>query len=188
MPLSKTTESFMFRKILILALILSSADTTCWADTVSFDNGFSNLPYSEAGLLFDNSAGASPAVISDGPGGDGFLVAGTNTLPIQISVTGDTNFDLVSLDVENVLRNWRLESSSGAIFNISTQGTVNLDGLSGWSNITSFDIVHSPGEANGTISVDNINIRSVPEPCSFCMFIICGTCLSVRRQRTRNAA
>ena len=98
-----------------------------------------------------------------------------------------TPFDLDTLDVESLGRAWRLESSSGAVFNVPSTGTINFAAQPGWQNISYFDIIHNPAEANGTIQVDNVAVTFVPEPAI--AGAVAGLALSLlaRRQRRRLA-
>jgi hypothetical protein len=137
---------------------------------VTFGSSFANLPYAEQGLMFINLAGTSPAVIVTS-GGDGHLVAGTNVTPIHVRVSGTQPFRLISLDVEQLFRTWRLESSAGALVNLSDAGSVNLGSDPGWTNLSYFDLVHDPGEANGSIRVDNIEFSIVPEPATWALCV-----------------
>ena len=169
------------RFALVTATILVTQSVV--AETVTFDGvGFQNLPYTEEGLTFTNLPGTEPAVI--GGGADGHLVGGTNVTPIHVRVTGSQPFDLTSLDIENIFRTWRIESSAGAIFDPTGTGTVDFTSLTGWTNLTSFDVVHDPGEANGTIRIDNIVFTPVPEPSAVALLVLSSVCLLLRRQRT----
>ena len=175
--------SFLPASVIAFGLIASVAS----ADFVTFDNvQTSNLPYSENGLTFSNLAGTSPAIVVGGT--DGYLVAGTNTAPIHVRVSSPQQFDLVSLDIERILRDWRIESSSGAVYDVTTFGphTIDFTNLSGWSSLDYFDVVHDPGEANGTIRVDNIQFNAVPEPSTFFSFGIIGILILKRRNRQEN--
>ncbi len=146
------------------ALILLSCTSPASAATIDFGDGaFQALPYVEDGLTFANLPGTSPAVIGSN-GGDGQLVAGTNVTPIKVRVSGAQPFDLISLDVEQMFRNWRIESSAGAITAIPGVGALTLNGTPGWNNLSYFDLIHDPGEANGSIRVDNVVFEAVPEP------------------------
>jgi hypothetical protein len=148
-----------FAFVLAVVLHLSTAS----AEIVKFDGvATSSLPYTEAGLAFTNVPGNTPAIVAGGA--DGYLTAGTNFVPIHIHVAGDQPFNLASLDIEELFRNWRIESSTGAIVHPSGTGTLDFSSLPGWSNLTAFDIVHDPAESNGAIRVDNIVFSRVPEP------------------------
>jgi len=144
-------------------LCAMSFATQCMSATVEFGATFSPLPYSEDGLTFTDVTGNSPAVIT-GFSGDMELVGGTNSIPIHVRATGLTPFNLLSLDIKQLNRTWRIESSSGAMFNPTTTGTINFTAMSGWAEITYFDIIHSPAAANGSIRIDNVSFNLVPEP------------------------
>jgi hypothetical protein len=152
----------------ILCAIELSAHTR--AATVDFGTAFANLPYTENGLTFTDVTGTSPASIG-GFGADKALVGGTNFTPIHVRATGVTPFDLLSFDIETISRTWRIESSSGAIFNPTTAGTINFTLMAGWTNLTYFDIVHSPAEPNGSIRVDDVAFNFVPEPSALVLII-----------------
>lgn len=145
------------------ALILLSCTSPAPAATIEFGGAFQALPYVEDGLTFANLPGTSPAVIGSN-GGDGQLVAGTNVTPIKVRVSGAQPFDLISLDVEQMFRDWRIESSAGAITAIPGVGVLTLNDMPGWNNLSYFDLIHDPGEANGSIRVDNVVFEPVPEP------------------------
>jgi hypothetical protein len=138
--------------------------------TVDFGTAFANLPYAEDGLTFTDVTGTSPASIG-GFGAEKALVAGTNFTPIHVRATGVTPFDLLSFDIESIGRTWRIESSSGAIFNPTAAGTINFTSMTGWTNLAYFDIVHSPAEPNGSIQVDNVTFNFVPEPSALVLII-----------------
>lgn len=162
-----------FRLLLALAFFLS----TFWAarasaTTIDFGTTFQLLPYVEDDLSFTN-LGTSLAIVSGG-GGDGFLTAGTNFDPIRVRVASVTPFDLASFDIELIFRSWRVETSLGGVLNVSGPGTVDFTAQSGFQDITYFEIIHDPAEANGTIGVDNIVINFVPEPGSWLLTFIGG--------------
>jgi hypothetical protein len=158
-----TAHLFVTAHVCLAAAFVFLTPSSASAAIVTFDGvATSSLPYTEAGLTFTNLLGTSAAIVAGGA--DGSLTAGTNTLPIHVHVAGSQPFNLVSLDIENIFRTWKIQSSSGAIFSPTAAGTINFTGMTGWSNLTSFDLIHDPGEANGTIRVDNISFTSVPEP------------------------
>ena len=157
------------------------------AAVIDFNNvTTTSLPYTEESLTFTNTGQTNPVVIG---GTDGYLTSGTNTAPIRILATGTQPFDLESLAVEAIFRNWTIESSSGASFSPTATGTIDFTSLTGWTNITSFELIHDPGEANGTIRVDDINFTFVPEPTSG-MLLISGLAVALmrRRQLTTNCS
>jgi hypothetical protein len=167
---------------LVAAAIAALTVSRVSAAVVNFNGiSFQNLPYTEAGLTFTNMPGTDPAVIAGGA--DGHLVAGTNGTPIHVRVTGSQPFDLVTLDIENMFRTWRIESSAGAVFHPTTAGTVDFTGLTGWTNLTSFDVVHNPTAANGTIRVDNVVFAFVPEPTAGSLIGLAIMLVSLRRWR-----
>ena len=173
-------------RIAAIAIVLLSASSAS-AAIVTFDGvATTSLPYSEAGLTFTNLPGTSAAIVAGGANGD--LVAGTNGLPIHVRVTGSQQFNLTSLDIEDIFRTWRIQSSTGAVFNPTGIGTVNFTGMTGWTNLASFDLIHDPGEANGTIRVDNIAFAPVPEPPAAVLAAlgVCGVVLGCRRLARRN--
>jgi hypothetical protein len=149
-------------RIAAIAIVLLSVSCAS-AATVKFDGvATTSLPYSEAELTFTNLPGTSAAIVAGGV--DGYLVGGTNGLPIHVRATGSQPFNLISLDIEDIFRTWRIQSSTGAVFNPTGTGMINFTGMIGWTNLKSFDLIHDPGEANGTIRVDNIVFAPVPEP------------------------
>lgn len=121
------------------------------ADFVEFNASFQSLPYSEAGLTFSTLPGTNSAVI-----GSGGMTSGTNFTLIHIRATADRPFSLVSLTIPSFSRKWRIESSSGAVVALASTGVTSFAELSGWTNISYFDLVHNPAEANGGIRVDRV--------------------------------
>ena len=156
------------------------------AVVVDFGSTMQQLPYAEDGLSFTKVLPNSPMSVT-GFAPDMALIAGTNFTPIHVRAAGVTPFDLDTLDVESLGRAWRLESSSGAVFNVPSTGTINFAAQPGWQNISYFDIIHNPAEANGTIQVDNVAVTFVPEPAI--AGAVAGLALSLlaRRQRRRRA-
>src|SRR5688572_27999336 len=118
-------NGLMLRLILIAGLVSHAS----WgmAATVNFNVPSTvNLPYSESGLTFSAMPSTAAMVVASSFTGDGDLVGGTNSVPIHTHVTSAQPFDLVSLDVENIFRTWRIESSSGAIVTPTGTGTINF--------------------------------------------------------------
>lgn len=142
--------------------------------TIEFDGPYDPLPFSEDGLTFTALSGRVYA----GGTTDGYLAGGTNTIPIRVRVTGIANFDLLSLDVENYFRTWTIESSSGAVFDVLSEGTLDFESESGWRNLSYFEIVHDPGEPNGAIRIDNVSVQFVPEPST----AMCGLLAAISLQ------
>jgi len=185
---------------LAIFLFLGAVAHATAAEPVTLD--FDNLsvpqlvtPYSENGftvsvLSYGNGGGAGIC----GGGGDGALCGGTNTVPLRFRITGETAFDLLSLDVEAGFRNWRIESSSGAIvsftpnISLETPGTIDFDALPGWRGLSYFEIVHDPGEANGYINVDNIRLSPVPEPSTLALVTALAAIATNLRRRHRPAS
>src|SRR5262245_21765346 len=111
------------------------------AITVDFDGPFTALPYTEDGLTFSDLPGTSVSVAG---GSTGVLVSGTNTIPIHIRAAGTQPFDLQQIQITQLTRTWRIESSSGEVLNIPGAGTLNFAGQPGWSNIIYFASIHNP--------------------------------------------
>jgi hypothetical protein len=154
------------RTALVCALVLCCMGQVSAAPvTIEFEGPFGGLPYAEDGLTF-TALSSGNGVGAGGPP-DGELVAGTNTIPIRVRAAALQNFDLLSLDVEQVFRTWTLESSAGAVFNIAGAASLDFTGQVGWTNLSYFEFVHDPGEANGSIRADNVRVQFVSEPCSF---------------------
>ncbi|MGD9635450.1 MAG: hypothetical protein AB7G28_26065 [Pirellulales bacterium] len=162
--------------------------------TLDFDNlsrGLIAIPYTEDGFTVTAPSRGNGAGICRGSD-DGYLCGGTNTIPIRFRITGETPFDLVSLDVEQVFRSWRIEASSGAILSLGSQtgtqspGTIDFEALPGWRGLSYFEIVHDPGQANGFINADNISLLPVPEPSTLALATALATITTnCRRQRNR---
>ena len=152
------------------------------AEVIDFGTASGSLPYSEDGLTFTKVNPASPMSIG-GFDGDAELGAGTNFTPIHVRATGAGPFDLDTFDVEGLYRAWRLESSSGAVFNIPMTGTFDLRATSGWQGIAWFDIIHNPAEANGTITLDNVAVTFVPEPAAAAALLAGLAAVALRRRR-----
>jgi len=157
---SATARNVVAISVFFGILSLASA---AHAVVIEFGSTIQNLPYAEDGLSFTKVLANSPMSVT-GFGTDMALIAGTNFTPIHVRATGVTPFNLDTLDVEGLARPWRLESSSGAVFNIPSTGTINLAAQPGWQSINYFDIIHNPAEPNGTITVDNVAVTFVPEP------------------------
>ncbi len=155
------------------------------AEIIDFGSSFQPLPYVEDGLTFAN-LGTSPAIVASG-GGDAYLTAGTNTDPIRVRATAAAPFDLVSFDINSIFQTWRVETSLGAVLNVTGPATVDFTSQSGFQGITYFEIIHDPAEANGTISVDNVVINYVPEPDSWWLVLIGGTWLVGWRLQRRHS-
>ena len=119
--------------------------------------GGGSLPYTEDGLTVSALSGGNGAGVHGF--GDGYLVAGTNFTPIRFHVAGEEPFDLLSLDVEQYYRTWTIESSSGAVFDVTGSGTLDFAGQPGWESISYFEIVHDPAEPNGSVRVDNVRVE-----------------------------
>ena len=149
---------------ILIVLLISGyfCAENAFSQIVTFDDvPFSALPYSESGLTFTKTAG-SPG--SAGGAGDGDLGAGTNDIPIRITVTSDQPFTLQTLDVEGIFRTWTIESSLGGVVSPAGTGQIDFTLLSGWTGISSFEIIHDPAEANGFIRIDNISFTTAPDP------------------------
>jgi hypothetical protein len=173
-----------FRCVLFLPLLfVSYRAPLARAVTIEFGSAFQSLPYVEDGMTFTN-LGTSLAVVGANAG-DGNLVGGTNVDPIRVRATGDSAFDLVSFDVEQIFRDWRIESSSGGIVNLSGTGTKDFTGVSGFQGISYFEIIHDPGEANGSIRVDNVVFNAVPEPSTIALLASGGALLVLWQARHR---
>jgi len=144
------------------------------AATVDFGTVPTNLPYIQSGMVFTNQ-GPSLAVIS-GAGSDMALVAGTNVDPVNVraQLVAPGTFSLTSIDIEQFFRTWTIQSSSGASVTVSSTGTIDFTGLSGWQGISSFNVIHSPAEANGSIQLDNVVFGPVPEPATVILILIGG--------------
>lgn len=164
------------------SIVLWCASTS--AETIDFGSSFVNLPYTEKGLTFTNLPGTSPAVIGTSSG-DGHLVAGTNVTPIHVRVSGMQPFRLISLDVEQIFRTWRIESSHGAVTGLPGVGAVGLGSDPDWTNLTYFDLIHDPGEANGSIRVDNIEFSIVPEPAAWALSVALALTPVISRRRLK---
>ena len=165
----------MFLRVFLSLLIAMVFTSQALADFVRFDNVQSQtvtqaLTYVESGLTFLMGAGSVNGAIVGGA--DGYLTAGTNSTPIIFNVTSAVPFDLISLDVEGIFRTWRIQSTQGGNVSPNTTGTLSFAGQPGWSGITSFSIIHSPGASNGTIRIDNINFTAVPEPSSIVLILL----------------
>lgn len=167
-------------KTLALAIVFVALENPGKGELIDFGSAFSLLPYTEAGLTFTN-LGTSPAVVSSG-----HLVAGTNFDPIHVRVTGAAPFDLISLDVLQLFRNWQVVASTGASLAPSI-GTLTFTELPGWQGIEFFDLIHDPPEANGSISADNILVQFVPEPSAAALAIVAllGLVICGRKRRAR---
>lgn len=165
-----------------LTTIVAVAHLTPFASATVIDfNGAStaNLPYTEGNLTFSNTGDTDPVVIG---GEDGFLASGTNSGAIRIFVTGAQPFDLESISLESLFRTWRIESSSGESFSPTGPGIADFTGLDGWTSINSFELIHDPGEANGSIRIDDITITVVPEPASGALLLV-GSIMTIARRR-----
>jgi hypothetical protein len=173
--MTKTRVWVVAANVMLLSVSYSSAGIVAFNGVAT-----TNLPYSEAGLTFSNLPGGDNLIVAGGA--DGHLLGGTNTLPIHVRVTGAERFNLSALDIEGISRTWRIESSSGAVFNVGATGTINFIGLTGWTNLTSFDIIHDPPQANGSIRVDNIVFTSVPEPSAVVLTILAASCFLFLRR------
>ncbi len=143
------------------------------------DISTTTLPYTEKGLTFTDIGGNNSIVAG---GVDGHLTAGTNIAPIRIRVTGVQPFDLESLVIENLFRSWSIQASTGATVTPISTGTLDFTGLTGWTNLSSFELIHDPGEANGTIRVDDITFTLVPEPATASL-LLAGSMLGLVRRR-----
>jgi hypothetical protein len=155
-----------------LFLLVASHAAAAEPVTLGFDNlsrGQFTIPYTEDGFTVTAPSRGNGAGICGGSE-DGYLCGGTNTVPIRFRIAGNTPFDLVSLDVEQVFRSWSIEASSGAILSLGSQtgtqspGTISFEALPGWRSLSYFEIVHDPGQANGFINADNIRLLPAPEP------------------------
>ncbi|MEM6756286.1 MAG: PEP-CTERM sorting domain-containing protein [Planctomycetota bacterium] len=168
-----------------LTAIVTTVLMTPFASAAVVDfNGVSttNLPYTEENLTFTNTGDTNPVVIG---GADGYLTSGTNVAAIRILVTGSQPFDLESLSFESLTRTWTIESSSGGSLSPAGPGIFDFTSLSGWTNISSFELIHDPGEANGSIRLDDITFTIVPEPTSG-VLLLAGSVIALvgRRQLT----
>lgn len=177
-----STAAWVKLALVIFLILVTVAASTASAAIVTFNGvATTSLPYTEAGLTFTNLPGTSPMIVAGGADGD--LQGGTNGTPIHVHVAGSQAFNLVSLDIESIFRTWRIQSSTGTIFNPTTTGTINFTGLTGWTNLTSFDLIHDPGEANGTLTVDNIAFTLVPEPSAIMLAVLAVIGVSFKCRR-----
>ena len=164
-------------RVVFAAIVVALLFTTVSAaQTVAIDfdtRRFDPLPYEEDRILFSNPPGY-PAMGSAGTvvSYSGRLTAGTNNTPIRIRASASQPFDLLSLEVDQLFRDWRVVSSSGAVFDPLTVGAVDFSGVPGWTGISYFDLLHDPPEANGSIRVDRVVIRYVPEPASLALAMV----------------
>jgi hypothetical protein len=152
---------------LAVALLWAAAHHATQAEVIDFGDGSADLPYVEDGITFTNEGDDGFFRFFIGGFGDGNLSAGTNDVPLHARASSPVPFDLVSLDIETIFRDWRIESSLGGLVMPSGTGTLDFTNESGFQGITSFDIILDPPDANGTITVDNIVVNFVPEPSTF---------------------
>ncbi|MEM0914520.1 MAG: PEP-CTERM sorting domain-containing protein [Planctomycetota bacterium] len=54
--------------------------------------------------------------------------------------------------------------------------------MQGWTNLTSFEFVHDPAEANGNIRIDDIVFTFVPEPTTGMLLLAASTVVFARRR------
>ena len=144
----------------LLSVCASAASAFAQTVTIDFGTSTTSLPYFEDSFTVTSLSGGGTI---GGFDGDAELVGGTNTVAIRWQVTGSEPFTLESLDVENIFRPWRFEAAGAQTVNITSAGTVDFSGVPGWQGISSFQIIHDPGQANGTATIDNI-VATVPEP------------------------
>src|SRR3954451_10013385 len=138
--------------VVVFAITALVAPLSTSAMTVDFAaSGFIVLPYSENGLTFSTMPGTNSAYVANG-----HLGSGTNFTPIHIRTTGIQPFDLMSINIGNFYRTWRIESSSGAVMPLLSTGTIDFSGQTGWSSIVYFDFIHDPAEPNGFIEVNSL--------------------------------
>lgn len=142
------------RALLAVLLVLLST-LRAYSASVEFNAPYQPVPYMESGLTFSTLPGTNTAVI-----GTGELISGTNNIPIHIRATADRAFTLTSLEISQFYRAWRIESSSGAVLPVTAVGLIDFSSLSGWSNISYFDIVHNPAMANGSIRVNRVEFQA----------------------------
>src|SRR5262245_37127808 len=126
-----------------VALITIAGFALCFprislAVTVDFGSTPSSLPFAQNGMTFTKVIANSPMSVT-GFGTDMALVAGTNTIPIDVraQLSPPGVFDLVSLDIEGLFRTWTIYASTGFKIPITATGTINFAGLPGWQEITS---------------------------------------------------
>jgi hypothetical protein len=146
--------------VTLLALFLLAPAASAQVVTIDFGTAITPLPYVEDGFTVESLSGGG---IIGSDGSNGYLTGGTNAVPIRWRISSPQSFDLVSLDVLSYFRNWRIEAMGSETASITSAGTVHFASLSGWKGISSFEIIHDPGEANGTARIDNIVI-AIPEP------------------------
>ncbi len=146
------------RQVIVLVITTLVTPLPTSATTVDFAaSGFNVLPYSENGLTFSTMPGTNSAYVANG-----HLGSGTNFIPIHIRATGIQPFDLMSINVGNFYRTWRIESSSGAVMPLLSPGTIDFSGQTGWSSIVYFDFIHNPAEPNGAIQVNSLEFQVGP--------------------------
>src|SRR5260221_14411949 len=118
--------------------------------TIGFGTNNVDLPYSEGGLIFTTISG--DGAIRGAP--DAMLVTGgTFTPEIRIRTSANTPFDLLSLRIERLNRDWRIETPAGKAFAIPSTGVLDFGSIGGFSNITSFDLVNDGGVLNASLYV-----------------------------------
>jgi len=135
----------------------------CGAAIVTIDFGTENadLPYSERGLIFTAISGTG--AIRGAP--DAMLTTGGTLTPeIRIRASANTPFELLSLRIERLNRNWRIETSAGGAFAIPGTGVLSFGNIGGFSNIISFDLVNDGGVLNASLYVDDIAVQFPSEP------------------------
>jgi hypothetical protein len=135
----------------------------CGAAVLTIDFGTENadLPYSEGGLIFTAVSGTG--AIRGAP--DAMLTTGGTLTPeIRIRASANTPFDLLSLQIERLNRNWRIETSAGGVFAIPGTGVLDFGSMGGFCNITSFDLVNDGGVLNASLYVDDITVQIPSEP------------------------
>jgi hypothetical protein len=107
-------------------------------------------------------------------------------------MSSPTPFTLKSLDYfvtfSSLTSPWRFESSSGAVVLPDHQGspvqTIDFSALSGWSNISYFDVIFEAPNARHGIAVDNIVVAFVPEASALAMGGISLVGFAMIRRRT----
>ena len=168
--------------ILLITMLLAGRSAAAQTFTIDFGTARTNLPYTEDGLTFSESA-LDFALIRPRFSMNSSLASASSSTGQIIRAESTMPFDLRSITVGGLYEPWRIETSAGGVFALPGLGVQDLSGRTGFSGITFFNIINNGNIINALLEVDDIQGIFVPEPSTWVLITLGLSLLSLRRSR-----
>ena len=152
-----------FSFLVLVALASCGRTAAAQSSTIDFGSDSADLPYTEDGLTFTESA-AGFALIRPLARMNSSLTSASGMMGQIIRAESLTPFDLHGITVEGLFEPWRIETSAGGSFSLSGLGEQDFSGLLGFAGITYFDIINDGNMINALLDIDDVQVTFVPEP------------------------